>query len=358
MTGTAPNSSNGHLWFNTVDGRAYIKYSGNWVDLSPTEVPDPATYLDGLTISGTTITPVDSTATVSIESNGNTWIFGDDGSLGFPAGYILPNTIGSPGQVLTLGGQGGTYWGDQTGTGGNNTTRWDADPLEAGCPIYTELTPDHFHAYTQRSHLVLENNGYWDLGSVRVGNGIQGYFDGNINVYSTGTINLRSGYSSNEWSFSPTGTLTLPNGASIGSDNSILGIPLTTDRGTILFGNTPEQCLLPTATSHFHIMKANEDATDLFFGDDFNYVKLPGNNYGTDHDYGVEIGTDGSNIWRFGTDGGLTIPDDIQDANGSVIRVATTSTAPTRVNGQLWFNTVDVRGYIRYNDTWVDLNPT
>lgn len=34
----APTGANGALWFNSVDGRMYIKYTGTWVDASPTEV--------------------------------------------------------------------------------------------------------------------------------------------------------------------------------------------------------------------------------------------------------------------------------------------------------------------------------
>jgi hypothetical protein len=68
--------------------------------------------------------------------------------------------------------------------------------------------------------------------------------------------------------------------------------------------------------------------------------------------------TVGSNTWEFGADGILTIPDDIQDANGSVIRVASTSTAPTRVDGQLWFNNTEGRLYIRDNGLWIDASPT
>jgi len=402
---------------------------------------------------------------VAISPNSNAIVNGgyivqvDTGGNILTPSYTFPNTLGTEGQVLTWPGEGSVLeWTNQSGTGGTAL----GDRLTTG------------------SYSVV-------LGS--------------------------------------DGTLTLPNGASIGSDNSLLGIPLTTERGTILFGNQPE--LVPcTGPSHFHIMKANEDATDLFFGDDFNYVKLPGNDGGYDHDYGVEIGTDGSNTWRFGTDGTLSVPgnviigagnghiyqdagpsgstsirwvnadpvdstmfrlymddkgsetneqleigfnttdgfyitttskpdgiwspplednntwyfgkdgvlnlpgsdvtdakigniehptsvdlyggpgaayvqldwnnenfvyadnlgahlqagpsgmgpgdfeltlttdglvivpDDIQDANGSVIRVATTSTAPTRVNGQLWFNTIDGRAYIRYNDNWIDLSPT
>ena len=117
------------------------------------------------------------------------------------------------------------------------------------------------------------------------------------------------------WTFGTTGTLTLPNGASIGSSDSLLGIPLTTARGTVLFGNTPEQCEPPTADSHFHIMKSDPTNVDLFFGDDFNYVKLPSNN-------GVIINTfdfvNPPQQWQFGTDGNLTMPLETKLNSGGV----------------------------------------
>jgi hypothetical protein len=66
-----------------------------------------------------------------------------------------------------------------------------------------------------------------------------------------------------------------------------------------------------------------------------------------------------NSIWHYDAAGNLTIPGagDIQDGNGSVIRVATTSTAPTRVDGQLWFNTEDGNTYVQYAGQWVDANP-
>ena len=245
------------------------------------------------------------------------------------------------------------------------------------------------------------------------------------------------------------GKLTLPDGQSIGS-GTLDGIKLTTDRGTVLFGNTPE--CVPTVASHFHIMRDDPTTVDLFFGDDFNYVKLPYDSTLTN--VGVQIGTDATNlwsfgkdgtltlpsgntrigdfngldamvgstgtgvgvasqgmngyvalewidnienigttastqvaavvvnnpiastsgtvqivtgivagptaenVWEFGVDGNLTVPDDIQDANGSVIRVATTSTAPTRVDGQLWFDNSEGRLYIKNNGLWLDASPT
>ena len=120
-----------------------------------------------------------------------------------------------------------------------------------------------------------------------------------------------------DWLFGTDGNLTLPNGQSIGS-GSLDGIKMTTDRGTVLFGNSPE--CVPTLLSHFHIMKEDASAVDLFLGDDNNYVKLPGDG---EIAYGVEIGTNvgSAYTWRFGTDGKLNLPagGDIVDSNGLTV---------------------------------------
>ena len=108
-----------------------------------------------------------------------------------------------------------------------------------------------------------------------------------------------------QWKFDNTGNLILPNGQSIGS-GSLDGIKMTTDRGTVLFGNSPE--CVPTLLTHFHIMKDDPANVDLFLGDDNNYVKLPGSG---ETAYGVEIGTNvgSAYTWRFETDGSIRFPD-------------------------------------------------
>jgi len=97
----------------------------------------------------------------------------------------------------------------------------------------------------------------------------------------------------------------LLNGILVNPDYTIINgksaIVMSTDRGTILLGNQNE-CI--GGESHFHIMKSDPTQVDLFFGDDINYVKLPK----TDNGGGVEIGAGTSEIWRFGTDGTLTLP--------------------------------------------------
>jgi hypothetical protein len=98
------------------------------------------------------------------------------------------------------------------------------------------------------------------------------------------------------------GVLTLPNGSTIGDGEAGVGVPITTARGTILLGNLAE---CAGGESHFHIMKAGQQAIDLFLGDDSNYVKLPDTG-------GVEISSSeigAQHYWTFGTDGTLTFPD-------------------------------------------------
>jgi len=93
----------GRLWYNSVEGRMYIRYEDLWVDASPTVIPPPSTYLEGLRVGDTTISSVDSTGTVSIATGiSNQWTFGLDGTLTLPAGYALPNTVGTAGQVLSI----------------------------------------------------------------------------------------------------------------------------------------------------------------------------------------------------------------------------------------------------------------
>jgi hypothetical protein len=124
---------------------------------------------------------------------------------------------------------------------------------------------------------------------------------------------IATNYSTNarEWTFNNDGDLTLPAGGTI---NNTDGIKLVTDRGTLAIGTQMET---PGVAGHFHIAfdGSNSQAPDddLFLGDDYNYVKLPGNVLNP-VDYGVEIGTHNreggsSQNWRFGTDGGLTFPD-------------------------------------------------
>ena len=100
---------------------------------------------------------------------------------------------------------------------------------------------------------------------------------------------------------------------SVGTDGVVT---MVTSRGGLEFGALPE----PGGPSHFHIMRpASENGsggTDLYFGDDYNYMLQRPAQYGSALGYGVEIGANDRNggdqhVWRFGTDGILTLPNNM-----------------------------------------------
>jgi hypothetical protein len=133
------------------------------------------------------------------------------------------------------------------------------------------------------------------------------------------------------------------------------GISMTTTRGTVLFGNVPDNPI--TGSSHFHIMKDSPSTVDLFFGDDYNYVKLPSSQ-------GVEIGASGS-TWTFGTDGTTTFPDDkikcpISDSISIETEILPTAPPTTIVISGADFVAVNLT-YIKdpYDPNWfpADYNP-
>ena len=103
---------------------------------------------------------------------------------------------------------------------------------------------------------------------------------------------------------------------SVGTDGVVT---MSTARGDIEFGAQPE----PGGPTHLHIMRptGQEGATDLYFGDDYNYVKMPAS-YG-EGTQGVEIGSSYGqgtvSVWRFGTDGDLILPEGktIRDNSGT-----------------------------------------
>jgi hypothetical protein len=123
----------------------------------------------------------------------------------------------------------------------------------------------------------------------------------------------------NTWAFGTDGVLTLPTGGDIvdSTGTTVLGggtadtgnftfsedtitngdgLILDTNRGTLAIGTNMET---PGVAGHFHIAfngsNSNPPTSDLFLGDDHNYVKLPGSQLNP-ATYGVEIGTDNRNL--------------------------------------------------------------
>jgi hypothetical protein len=401
---------------------------------------------------------------ISVNVNNNTWTFGTDGVLTLPAGGAFtssdynfsfnkgPGNFAVPtiGTDISLYGPGDISDGEVymgSGYGEFRSIYNKFEGIESGL-AYAGVEGFNYAQYGDVNF----------AGMVSQTPNIDSMYTIGVNTLSQITIGFTQNgqtQQSTDWSV-VVGSLTTDytvNGLFADTSKTVISgsqeIKLTTNRGTVLFGNQPE--CVPTVASHFHIMRDDPTTVDLFFGDDLNYVKLPYDSTLTN--VGVQIGTDATNlwsfgkdgvltlpggntrignvfgtdgiigstgtgvgvgafgqggyaalqwiddpenieststqvaaivvnspiasttgtvqiatglssgptadyIWEFGADGNLTIPGDIRDANGSVVRVASTGTVPTRGNGQLWFNNTEGRLYIRDNGLWIDASPT
>jgi hypothetical protein len=221
------------------------------------------------------------------------WYFKDDGSLKLPGAQDYRIGEGIDGNVLAITSESNvTIFANSTESFKQWTFNIDGDfYIPPGSTIRDAVTGDDLLAGGGSGDTL--TNGDWtaslnDTGSLSVDNtdDEQNYFTLTPIGNEDASYGLQISIDNQPgWFFSNAGNLILPNGQSIGS-GSLDGIKMTTDRGTVLFGNSPE--CVPTLLTHFHIMKDDPANVDLFLGDDNNYVKLPGN---SETAYGVEIGT-------------------------------------------------------------------
>jgi hypothetical protein len=158
------------------------------------------------------------------------------------------------------------------------------------------------------------NDGYAGLSSLNGNSWMWTANDGGAYISSSDGATVKS------WSFNTDGKLTLPIGGDIvdsngttvlGGGNADLGnftfsddtiandngLLLDTNRGSLAIGTQME---LPGVAQHFHIAfngsNSNPPVNDLFFGDDNNYVKLPGSELNPTAQFGVEIGTNNRSL--------------------------------------------------------------
>ena len=278
-------TTTGSQWYNTLDGRTYVAYNGQWVDASPAVVPTPDTYLDEITIDGSTL-----------NINGSTL------------------TISNTGTLLVNGAE-------VTGSGGSSTHIEYTDPTTDYVST-VDLTYD-FKVDVDDAHLDLNGNGYWSIGSNNF----------NAKVFSTNDPGNQPTCvvvqaDEEDWTFGPLGMLTLPQGSII--SEAIGAISL---RPAFASGPTQALMIYPTIQdgNHVHLTAGGGD-TDLYLGNDDQFVKI-------DHSGTVVVGTYSTattSTWTFGTDGVLTLP-----AANPVIRGGGTGTdvtviATTGTNTATW----------------------
>ena len=192
-----------------------------------------------------------------------------------------------------------------TAWNGSIPTRWDAVPVEAGCPIYTELTSDHFFAYTQNSHLALENAGDWNLGSNS--NGTYIFAVGNTTtIYSNiGDVVISLNNSQSNFIFGLDGNLTIPGNLVIAGNTNVFG----TD--SALIQPTDDKPLIAISSG------ANGAVSSVWVEDIGNvgisniaavYANPTVGSKIVRIAVGQNGGGAGPNLWDFGTDATLTLP--------------------------------------------------
>ena len=235
-------------------------------------------------------------------SNGatyKTWNFGQSGNITLPAGGDILDSTGAS----VLGGTAGLAIGD-FGLGFTNLL--DNGKITTSKLYNENPNPGLNNQYT----LEVTNGGVVALPDGSIINGatlktVAGNYagitagpaspsgkdeDSWVWVDNNGaTIATKYSTDAHTWTFNNDGDLTLPAGGAI---NNTDGITLVTDRGALAIGANME---VPGLAGHFHIAftasNAMPPASDLFLGDDYNYVKLPGTELNPTAQFGVEIGT-------------------------------------------------------------------
>jgi hypothetical protein len=253
---------------------------------------------------------------ISLNNSQSNFIFGLDGNLTIPAGGVISDSAnylttrslhiqgnlkgidgstGSTGQVLTRQSNGGVAWADSTG-GVSTSTRWDATPTEPGnnCPIYAELTPDHFQAFTQQSNLAIRNDGSWNIGSNYNGTGLYGSGH-NATLYSNyGDVVIRVNDSQSYFTFGNDGTLTLPDGSTIGEGEWYSNNGVTLQNHDSDF--SLQSGVSASASGQAAIHSQNDSGS----------IQL---SVTTDSHNNIVTISNNSNNWTFGSDGSVTFPD-------------------------------------------------
>jgi hypothetical protein len=259
----------------------YYSYnSGFEIDYDSNEVNIYANDADiTLLTTGQRDISLDSSGDVTIKANSaSTWTFGSDGSLTFPIGISIDNSV-NPVYPKIIADSDLLFSVQGQGANGSAALAWSIDP----------------NVDSQYAAVGVNRGGGDDLAKVVLTAG-----------NTTATLKV--------WKFDQTGNLNLPQGGVV-YETSIPGGVLTGN--TIALkpqgGTSTDQQLLiyPTVigadANHLHLTSGNLYNTELFLGNDDLYVKLA--NTGN-----ILINTNDSagNIaqWTFGTDSVLTFPRD------------------------------------------------
>ena len=290
VTPTTVTAVSGAAWYNTDDGRLYIKDGSSWVDASPAVIPAENIYLGNLTVTDRTI-----------YSDLAGWQFGADGNLTFPGGnltigqyYDSPAIVAAAGNNISIvaSGVGAGYevgssliWLDSITEPTKVAGVVANDPFYVGAGDVGIVTGDYFYHGTTN---------LWNFGN-----------DGNLTLPTNGNINYANGQSilsgiTASGGSTNTGNITF-NGSDITGTGSNVTITANTTDWTF-YANA--NLVLPTNAT---ITYANGTSILDGIGGSANIIFSGSSSVSASDADGVQITSAGHN-WFFGNTGNLTLP--------------------------------------------------
>ena len=322
-TSTAPSRANGQLWFNSEEGRTYIKYNGAWVDANPTQIPGPETYLDDIQVDGSEF--LINGYSLTVDETGTLLVDGEQVTGGGSGWQLTSSTA-----VVSL---------SSTGT----LTLPDGGTITEGAGPFTgaiRLEPSGASSSTQ-ALLIYPTAGAGDGNHIHLtaDGGETDLYLGNDNQYvkidHSGTVVIGTlGVSTSTWIFGTDGILSLPTfvgSPSIAIIQSTSPIGLDANGKGWIFGTDgsttfPNDTILGTGLDpNVYIETVSTSTTSTWsFGTD-GILTLPaatpvikGGGTGTDVAIVASTGTNPA-VWTFEADGSLTLPNGmIIDASDSI----------------------------------------
>ena len=225
---TAPTADNGSLWFNTEEGRLYIKYSDAWIDAAPLVQPPPDTDIDvnSITFADATVLTSATALTPSKLVNGaNEVVLNADGDLQLFNDLLIP--------------RGGRWIKDCDNSGGTTSMRW----INISTDIIDDQEAELLRVYTG------DPDASGDLDRERAKISLE-WNATDVSGLSFTAFDRTDGVNEHKWEFRGDGTTKFPNGVirppegdnttAIESENSLTSLLVGNDSVIITAQTTTE----------------------------------------------------------------------------------------------------------------------
>jgi hypothetical protein len=288
---TAPVAANGQLWFNTLEGRMYIKYDDAWVDAAPLMTPAPELNPEFTSITFPDASVQTSAFPTKLVNGNREVVLNSNGSLLVAEDIILPQT----GRIIK----------DCNNSGGTTSQRWVNIPTDTEVELIRAYTgdPDALGGLdVERAKISVE----WQTPD-KTGLSITAFDDGD----------------EYKWEFNGDGTTQFPDGI----------IKAPPGDNTISMQSQNSKNFVTVSDGQVLITAENTTAYNWAFGTN-GVLTLPLNSYVESSDANLKVGSQsnviirsnaaggaGLKAWTFGTDGNLTLPGNIRFPNGANIAV-------------------------------------